>query len=47
VQPAPPADIVESLSEELVHAVTAGAPHTIDQELWQAVLAENYSHFTW
>ena len=31
---APPAHILEDLSEELVHAATPGAPHTVYQELW-------------
>jgi uncharacterized damage-inducible protein DinB len=31
---APPAHILENLSEELVHAATPGAPHTVYQELW-------------
>jgi uncharacterized damage-inducible protein DinB len=31
---APPDHILEKLSEQMVHAAIAGAPHTIYQELW-------------
>lgn len=34
---APPAHIVEGLSEELVHTKPAGAPHSIYEELWHIV----------
>jgi uncharacterized damage-inducible protein DinB len=40
---APPAHILESLSDELVHATTAGAPHTIYEELWHAAFWQQVS----
>jgi uncharacterized damage-inducible protein DinB len=34
---APPAHILEALTEELVHQKPAGAPHSIYEELWHIV----------
>jgi len=40
---APPAHILEDLSDGVVHAATAGAPHTIYQELWHAAFWQQVS----
>lgn len=40
---APPAHILEGLSEQLAHTPVAGAPHTIYQELWHLAFWQQIS----
>jgi uncharacterized damage-inducible protein DinB len=40
---AAPAHILENLNDGLVHTVTAGAPHTIYQELWHVAFWQQVS----